>query len=118
MRAILQTIGRPRPQVINRSGDLTHPKLLYAKGLLFLLAGTLSAATLLAEAPTVRIALLLALTVWCFARAYYFAFYVIEHYVDPGFRFAGLLSFLRYVRSKRRTAPSPPPPYPSDPRSL
>jgi hypothetical protein len=45
--------------------------------------------------------LLLAIAVWCFARFYYFAFYVIEHYVDPGFRFSGLWSFARYVWSKR-----------------
>jgi hypothetical protein len=95
--------------VVNDKGDLTHPKLLYAKGLLFLLAGVLSAAALLAEARSVRVALLLALSVWCFARAYYFAFYVIGHYVDPSYRFAGLFSFARYVLSKR---------YRSDPRSL
>jgi len=35
------------------------------------------------------------------APAYYFAFYVIEHYVDPGYRFAGLWSFVRYVLRKR-----------------
>ncbi len=34
------------------------------------------------------------------APAYYFAFYVIEHYVDPGYRFAGLWSFVRYVLRK------------------
>jgi hypothetical protein len=45
--------------------------------------------------------LLLALTIWCFARAYYFAFYVIQHYVDPGYRFAGLADFARYVLRKR-----------------
>jgi hypothetical protein len=82
---------------VGQNGDLTHPKLLYAKGFLFLLAGILAAAALLAEAPTVRVAVLLALTVWCLARAYYFAFYVIEHYVDPSYRFAGLGSFLCYV---------------------
>lgn len=38
-------------------------------------------------------AVLLALSIWGFCRAYYFAFYVIEKYVDPEFRFSGLLSF-------------------------
>ena len=97
MRRILQNLRR---NVANASGDLTHPTLLYAKGVLFLIAGTLSAAALLAEAPTLRVGLLLVLTVWCFARAYYFAFYVIEHYIDPTFRFAGLLSLARHVFSK------------------
>lgn len=118
MRAILQTIRSSRGRVVNDKSDLTHPKLLYAKGFLFLLAGILSAAALLAEAPTVRVALLLALTVWCFARAYYFAFYVIQHYVDARFRFSGLLSVVRHFLSKRLTASSQAPPYPSDPRSL
>jgi hypothetical protein len=102
-------------------GDLTNPKLIYARGFLFLLAGGLAAAALLAEMPTVRTALLLALTVWCFARAYYFAFYVIQHYVDPGYRYAGLGSFARYLVSGRKhapEAPTAPPPYPSDPHSL
>ena len=45
-------------------------------------------------------ALFLALTIWAFCRAYYFAFYVIEHYVDPGFKYAGLWDFvLRRFRS-------------------
>jgi hypothetical protein len=87
-------------------GDITNTRLLYCKGALFLLGGTLAAVLVVLERPSVRVALLLALTVWCFSRAYYFAFYVIEHYVDRQFRFAGLWSFLRYlcVRSPRKTA--------------
>jgi hypothetical protein len=67
------------------------------KGGLFLTLGVASAILLLAEAATIKVALLLALTIWGFCRAYYFAFYVIEHYVDPGYRFSGLLSFAGYV---------------------
>ena len=82
--------------------DLTNPKLIYAKGFLFLLGGVLSSVLLLAEHPSLKVALLLTLAVWCFARAYYFAFYVIEHYVDPGYRFAGLGSFVGYLCRKKR----------------
>jgi hypothetical protein len=57
---------------------------------------------LLAESPSLRTAFLLALTVWASARAYYFAFYVVEHYADPNFRFAGLWDFGRYVLNGRR----------------
>lgn len=57
---------------------------------------------ILAERPTVKVALLLGIAVWCFARAYYFAFYVVEHYVDPGYTFAGLWSFTVYLLRKRR----------------
>jgi len=53
------------------------------------------------ESPSLKVALLLLLAVWAFCRAYHFAFYVIEHYADPGYRFAGLVSFLRYAWRKR-----------------
>ena len=81
--------------------DLKNPKVLYAKGVLFLVAGVLAAAMLLLQNPTIKTAALLALAIWCFARAYYFAFYVIEHYVDPRYRFAGLWAFARYVFQSR-----------------
>ena len=73
--------------------DLKNPKAIYAKGFLFLLGGLLASLILVLENPSLKTALLIAIAVWCFARFYYFAFYVIEHYVDPGFRFAGLWSF-------------------------
>jgi hypothetical protein len=57
---------------------------------------------LLLEYPTLKVAFLLVLAVWCFARFYYFAFYVIEHYVDPGYRFAGLGSFVAYLARRWR----------------
>jgi hypothetical protein len=89
-------------------GDITNPKLIYAKGFLFLLAGLMASAALLLEYPTVRVALLLGLAVWSFARFYYFAFYVIQHYVDPGYRFAGLGPFVLYLL-RRRSGDEPPP---------
>ena len=82
--------------------DLTDTKVLYVKGALFALCGALASLALLAEHPTLRAAALLALCVWCFARAYYFAFYVIERYADPAYRFTGLWSFARYVVRRRR----------------
>jgi len=39
--------------------------------------------------------------IWSFCRVYYFAFYVIERYIDPSFRFSGLISALRYLRNKK-----------------
>ncbi|MBI3860843.1 MAG: hypothetical protein HY290_03005, partial [Planctomycetia bacterium] len=50
--------------------------------------------------------------IWAFARAYYFVFYVIEHYIDPGYKFAGLWSFAKYVMTRKagnRHSDSPPP---------
>lgn len=84
-------------------GDITNPKLLYLKGFLFLLAGCLAALALLLERPTLKIALLLALCVWCFARFYYFVFYVIEHYIDGEYRFAGLGSFVLFLLRRKRS---------------
>ena len=82
--------------------DITDPRLLYLKALLFLLGGGLASALILLEHPEWKLAALLALVVWCFARAYYFAFYVIEHYVDDGYKFAGLGSLVRYLLDRRR----------------
>jgi hypothetical protein len=76
--------------------DLSDPRLIKIKGILFLLIGILAALLLILENPEFKTAVLLAICVWCFCRFYYFAFYVIEHYVDPGFRFSGLWSFARY----------------------
>ena len=81
-------------------GDITSPTLIKIKGFLFLLAGFMASLALLLEYPTLKAALLLGLAVWCFARFYYFAFYVIEHYVDPDYRFSGLGSFLLYLMRK------------------
>jgi hypothetical protein len=82
--------------------DIQSAKWLYIKGGLFILGGLLAGTLVILECPSVKVAGLLLLCVWCFARAYYFAFYVIEHYIDPGFRYAGLTAFLKYlVRGKR-----------------
>ena len=81
--------------------DLTDARWIKLKGVLFAVVGILASALLLLEAPTLKVALFLAIAIWCFCRAYYFAFYVIEKYVDPGFRFSGLCSAIRYLRSRR-----------------
>jgi len=82
--------------------DITNPRLLYLKGFLFVLLAVLASVLILLEQPTLRTAALLAIVIWSSARAYYFAFYVVEHYADPGYRFAGLGSFVRYLLHKRR----------------
>ncbi len=85
--------------------DLKCPRLIYLKGLLFFGGGCLASTALLVEQPTLKVAFLLAVAVWCFARCYYFAFYVIEHYVDPEFRFAGLWAFAKFLFCRRSKAP-------------
>lgn len=83
-------------------GDLTNPKVIKLKGALFLVAGILASVLLLIDSPNLRTAALLGIAIWSFCRFYYFAFYVIEHYVDPGYRFAGLGSFLGYCWRRRK----------------
>jgi hypothetical protein len=78
-------------------GDLTNPRVIWLKGFLFLGIGIISAALLVLQRPEFTTILLLGVTIWAFCRAYYFAFYVIEKYVDSSYRFAGLTDFLRYA---------------------
>jgi hypothetical protein len=81
--------------------DLKDPRWIYAKGLLFLACGLLASSLLLGLFPSVRAAVLLVIAIWCFCRFYYFAFYVIQHYVDERYRFAGLLDFAKYAIRQR-----------------
>ena len=80
--------------------DLTNPTWIKTKGILFLLLGFLAVALLLADHPNVRTVALLVIAIWSFCRFYYFTFYVLERYVDPNFRFSGLLSLARYLTQK------------------
>lgn len=84
-----------------RVGDIKNHRLLYFKGFLFLGTGVVSSILLIAFAPSLRIAALLAIAIWSFCRFYYFAFYVIEHYIDPGHRYAGLTDFFKYAIRNR-----------------
>lgn len=82
--------------------DITNPKLLKLKGTLFLLLGILSSGLLIAMVADWRAVLLLAVSIWAFARFYYFAFYVLEHYADREFRYSGLLDLVRYLLAMKR----------------
>src|SRR5690348_15878081 len=84
--------------------DITNPRLIKLKGILFLLVGLLASALLVLEQPALKVVVLLAIVVWCFCRFYYFAFYVIEHYVDGNYRFSGLWSFFRYLMQRQSGA--------------
>lgn len=83
--------------------DLKDSRAIMAKGWLFLLLGVLAVAGMVAIDPSPAHVALLAIALWAFCRWYYFMFYVIEHYVDPSFKFAGLGSFLRYVIDRKRS---------------
>lgn len=83
------------------SGDLRSAKTIYFKGFLFLVIAALSAGLVIAKTLRWDVALLLAVCIWASCRAYYFAFYVIEKYVDAEFRFSGLVDFVKYVLRKK-----------------
>ena len=82
-------------------GDIKSPRLIYIKGFLFLFTGLMAVLALIVENPNLRDTFLLLVAIWSFARFYYFAFYVIEHYVDPVYRFAGIWSFCLYLLHRR-----------------
>ena len=77
--------------------DLSNPFWIKLKGILFLIIGIITALLLFLDNPKWQTAGLLALAIWSFCRFYYFAFYVIEKYVDPGYKFSGLFSFVKYL---------------------
>lgn len=82
--------------------DLTSATWIKVKGILFLLLGLAAATLLILENLSWKVAGLLALVIWCFCRFYYFAFYVIEKYVDSNYKFSGLWSFACYLMRSRR----------------
>ena len=81
--------------------DIASKKLIAIKGALFLLLGILSGALLILDRPTKTTFLLLLITIWSFARFYYFMFYVITNYVDNDYKYSGFISFIRLWLSKR-----------------
>ena len=82
--------------------DLQSHRWMWIKAALFVVIGMMSCALIIQEIPEWRVAALLALAIWSFCRVYYFAFYVIEKYIDPSCRFSGIFSALRHLWKNRR----------------
>jgi hypothetical protein len=82
--------------------DLTSKKWIVTKGVMFAGIAVATAFLIFADLPSLKIAVLLALLVWSSCRFYYFLFYVLEHYVDPSMRYAGLLDLLMGMRRRRQ----------------
>ena len=85
-------------------GDLRSKRLILAKGWLFLFLGLLASSMLILRHPELVTLALLTTAIWAFCRFYYFAFYVIEHYVDGEFQYTGLNDFLRYWITRKSKA--------------
>ncbi len=82
--------------------DLENPKWMYAKAAMLLAIGAMAFFLLLLPQVIWAKVILQSVMIWAFARAYYFAFYVVEHYIDGDYRFSGLIDFFRYVLRERR----------------
>jgi hypothetical protein len=83
--------------------DLKNPRVLKLKAVLFLVIAVTASALLLADTPRLKSVVLLLVALWAACRCYYFAFYVLQHYVDPEFRYSGLWSMVRHLGQKNRT---------------
>ena len=88
-------------------GDIKNPRLLWLKFVLFLMLGILACGIAIFLFPSWQLVALFAIAIWAFCRAYYFAFYVIERYIDPSYRFAGLGSLVRYELRSRKGPDAP-----------
>lgn len=84
-------------------GDIKSKRLIHIKGWLFLVVGVSATAVIIFETQSLKTTFLLAMAVWGFCRFYYYLFYVIEKYTDPGFRYSGLWSFIKH-RAMRKSA--------------
>jgi hypothetical protein len=81
--------------------DLRSKPLIVAKGVMFLAIAALAAWLILDALPSWRIAALLAVLVWAACRFYYFLFYVLEQYVDPRLRYAGIWAMVAQMLKSR-----------------
>lgn len=87
--------------------DLKSKKLIACKGFLFIGIAVLSGGLLFARQPDPRTAFLVMVLIWASARAYYFLFYVLHEYVDPRYKYAGLLSMLQWIKNDKADGGGP-----------
>jgi hypothetical protein len=87
------------------AGDITSPRLLAVKGVLFVVAAGASTAAVvllaLQQGDWRWLCAAHVVSVWCACRAYYFAFYVIERYAGGG-PYAGLWAAMQRTVSMLR----------------
>ena len=81
--------------------NIQDPRLLWLKGGLFVLLGMISLGMVVLLSGSFSVVLATLIAIWAFCRAYYFAFYVVERYIDRRYRFAGLTSVLNYWLSAK-----------------
>jgi hypothetical protein len=82
--------------------ELQSKKLIVLKGILFMVITLTCSGLIYFYCPKLIVAVLLLILIWASARAYYFLFYVLEKYVDPAFKYSGLLDLLKAIRAHDR----------------
>ncbi len=75
---------------------------MYLKGGLFSAILISSVFVILVEQFSWKLLVLLGLVIWSSARLYYLMFYVIEKYVDPTYKFSGIISFVKYLAKRKK----------------
>lgn len=85
--------------------DIQSAGLLKFKAALFVGMAVIAGGLVFLEAWSVlnwKFAVFYALSIWASCRAYYFCFYVMHHYVDPGYRYTGLLDLCLHLSGLKR----------------
>jgi hypothetical protein len=86
---------------MNLFRDLKSPVWIHLKGWLFFVLAIFASVGLVIQNPSWANLALVSIALWAACRWYYYMFYVIEKYVDPEFKFAGLSSAIRYLIMKK-----------------
>lgn len=82
-------------------GDIKSARLIHFKGWLFLILCLIALAGVLIPAFSWQNVMLLTIATWAACRWYYYLFYVIEHYVDPEFKYSSVTDAIRYLLKRR-----------------
>lgn len=76
------------------------PNWMLVKAGLFVVLATLAAGFLLWQDPSWTTAMCVTALMWSSCRAYYFLFHALQNWIDPRFRYTGLLDLMRAWRAR------------------
>lgn len=81
--------------------DLKSKRLIVTKGILFMAIVAGASIGIVCYCPRFVVVGLVLILIWASARSYYFLFYVLENYVDPRLKYAGILDLIKQIRKRR-----------------
>lgn len=79
-------------------GDLTSKRVIIIKGWLFFAIAVIAALLIVQRSPRVVTVILVGTLAWSSCRFYFFLFYVLERYVDPGMKYRGVWHLYSQMR--------------------